>query len=88
MTEQCNPADEIKIEVGQLYRGTAKLSDLHSYVESAMKIAGEGRTVVLTGEGPIWLYLKIAHALHGRARKLIYRSPVTGDLTIFDHDPF
>jgi len=25
--------------------------------------------------------------LHGKARKLIYRSPVTGDLVIFDHSP-
>ncbi len=38
--------------------------------------------MVLTGAGPVWLYLKIAHALHGVARKLIYRSPVTGDVVI------
>ncbi|MGH8007324.1 MAG: CRISPR-associated protein Csx3, partial [Candidatus Binatia bacterium] len=44
--------------------------------------------VVLTGAGPVWLYLKIAHALHGKAKKLIYRSPVTDDVVIFDHDPF
>ena len=44
--------------------------------------------VLLTGQAPIWLYLKIAHALHGKARRLIYRSPVTGDVVIFDHDPF
>jgi hypothetical protein len=40
---------------------------------------------VLTGAAPVWLYLKIAHALHDKARKLIYRSPVTGDVVIFDH---
>ncbi|MBI4768711.1 MAG: hypothetical protein HY787_29675 [Deltaproteobacteria bacterium] len=51
-------------------------------------VSGEGNEVVLTGEAPIWLYLTVAHALHGRAKKLIYRSPVTGDLVIFDHDPF
>jgi hypothetical protein len=44
--------------------------------------------VVLTGAGPVWLYLKIAHVLHGKAKRLIYRSPVTGDVIIFDHDPF
>lgn len=49
--------------------------------------AGEGNEVVLTGAGPVWLYLKIAHALHGKARRLIYRSPVTGDVVIFDHSP-
>jgi hypothetical protein len=50
-------------------------------------LAGEGNTVVLTGQAPVWLYLKSAHALHGKARKLIYRSPVTGDVVIFDHSP-
>jgi hypothetical protein len=53
-----------------------------------VRLAGEGQDVVLTGEGPIWLYLSIGHALHGKAKKLIYRSPVAGDVLIFDHDPF
>jgi CRISPR-associated protein (Cas_csx3) len=44
--------------------------------------------VVLTGQGPIWLYLKVAHALHGKAIKLTYASPVTGEVVIFDHDSF
>ena len=30
---------------------------------------------------------KVAHALHGKAKKPVYRSPVTGDVVIFDHDP-
>lgn len=42
----------------------------------------------LTGPGPVWLYLRLAHILHGRARRLVYSSPVTGDVVIFDHDPF
>lgn len=50
--------------------------------------AGEGSEVILTGKAPVWLYLAVAHALHGKARKLIYRSPVTGDVVIFDHSPF
>lgn len=32
--------------------------------------------------------VQIAHALHGKAKKLIYLSPVTGDVVIFDHDPY
>jgi hypothetical protein len=36
----------------------------------------------------VWLYLTIAHALHGKAKRPIYRSPVTGVVVIFDHDPF
>lgn len=73
------------IEVNTLFTGTAKLSEIEKYVDYALEIAGDGNEVVLTGAAPIWLYLKIAHALHGKARMLIYRSPVTGDVLIFDH---
>ncbi|MCL4518862.1 MAG: CRISPR-associated protein Csx3 [Thaumarchaeota archaeon] len=66
----------------------AKLSDLERYVEQAKGIAGDGNIVVLTGAAPVWLYLKIAHALHGKARRLVYDSPVTGRIIIFDHDPW
>lgn len=77
------------IDISNLYADTetAKLSQLNSYVKKAKDLAGEGNDVILTGAGPVWLYLKIAHALHGKARKLIYRSPVTGDVVIFDHSP-
>ena len=88
MTDNTKPETEVTIDVHQLYAETARLSELGDYVNSAQQLAGEGKVVVLTGPAPIWLYLKIAHALHGKARKLIYRSPVTGDVTIFDHDPF
>jgi hypothetical protein len=80
-------AERRLVDVSGLYRGKARIEDLPSYLEQARELAGEGNEVVLTGQGPIWLYLKIAHALHGKARKLIYRSPVGGDLLIFDHDP-
>lgn len=82
-------AELIIIELSSFYSGTgtAKLSSIHAYVNKAQELAGEGNDVVLTGPAPVWLYLKIAHALHGKARKLVYRSPVTGDVTIFDHSP-
>lgn len=76
------------INLKSLYGETAKLSSLPEYTEQAVNMAGEGNEVVLTGAGPVWLYIKIAHALHGKAKKLIYRSPVTGDVVIFDHDPY
>lgn len=77
------------LDISDIYKDTetAKLSQLDSYIQKAKELAGEGNDVVLTGAGPVWLYLKIAHALHGKARKLIYRSPVTGDVVIFDHSP-
>ncbi len=78
----------IIITVDELYaQPAAKLARLDDYISRVLEMAGEGNDVVLTGAGPVWLYLKIAHALHGKARRLIYRSPVTGDMTIFDHSP-
>ncbi|MBU0567263.1 CRISPR-associated protein Csx3 [bacterium] len=78
----------IVIELNTLYSETAKLAELDTYIQQAKELAGDGNEVVLTGAAPVWLYLKIAHTLHGKARKLIYRSPVTGDLSVFDHSPF
>jgi len=78
----------IEIDLNQLYGDAAKLSELSDYTSKASELAGSGNEVILTGAAPVWLYLKIAHALHGKARRLIYRSPVTGDVVIFDHDPF
>jgi len=75
------------IELNTLFSEVAKLSEMDKYIQKAKELAGEGNEVVLTGAAPVWLYLKIAHALHGKAKKLIYRSPVTGDVTIFDHSP-
>lgn len=79
---------EIIIDLSQLFNGNAKLSELDSYIQKAKSLAGEGSDVIVTGAAPVWLYLAVAHALHGKARKLIYRSPITGDVVIFDHSPF
>lgn len=76
------------IDISNLFDQLAKIDKLQSYIDNAVEIAGKGNEVILTGKAPVWLYLSVAHALHGIARKLIYRSPVTGDVVIFDHDPF
>lgn len=78
----------VVIDLRTFFHSNAKLEEIDLYIEKAIDIAGERNDVVLTGQAPVWLYLKIAHALHGKARKLIYRSPVTGDVVIFDHSPF
>lgn len=80
---------KLEINLQALYSETetAKLSQLEEYENKARELAGEGNVVILTGAGPVWLYLKVAHALHGKAKRLIYRSPVTGDVVIFDHSP-
>ena len=78
----------IKIDLETFYTDTAKIQDIDLYMQNAMDIAGDGNEILLTGRAPVWLYLKIAHALHGKAKRLVYSSPVTGDVVIFDHDPF
>ena len=78
----------IEIDLSPFYIDTAKLQDIPIYIQKALALAGEGNDIILTGKAPVWLYLAVAHALHGKARKLIYRSPVTGDVVIFDHNPF
>ena len=78
---------EVLIDLSQFYNNNAKLSELDGYIQRAKSLAGDGNEVILTGAAPIWLYLKIAHALHGKAKKLIYNSPVTGNIVIFDHSP-
>ncbi len=78
----------INLETLYAENGAAKLFRLSEYEQKARELAGMGNEVILTGQAPIWLYLKIAHALHGRVVKLLYNSPVTGDVVIFDHSPF
>jgi CRISPR-associated Csx3 family protein len=81
-------AQSVVIDVEALYRTadeTARLERLPHYEARARELAGEGRHVVLTGRGPIWLYLRLAHALHGTARTLTYRAPEAGDVLVFDH---
>lgn len=77
----------ISIDISTLYKETAKLTQLPDYVAQAKIQAGEGNVVKLTGAGPVWLYLKIAHALHGKAVKLYYDSPASGEVLVFDHNP-
>jgi hypothetical protein len=76
------------INLEELYGETAKLDELPTYIQKALDRIKGGEEVTLTGQAPVWLYLKVAHALHGKVRKLIFSSPVTGDVVIFDHNPF
>ncbi len=77
------------VDLSTLYAATgqAKLADLSAYEARVKELVPPGADVSLTGAAPVWLYLRLAHALHGRARKLFYDSPVTGPVEIFNHDP-
>ena len=79
----------MNIDLSELYAATgqAKLADLPAYESKAKELVPPGSDVTLTGNAPIWLYLRIAHALHGQARVLTYDSPVTGPVEIFNHNP-
>lgn len=65
--------------------GPALLRTLPEYEDAALKLAGRGRDVVLTGAAPIWLYLRLAHRLHGVARRLVYWSGQGEEVVVFDH---
>jgi CRISPR-associated Csx3 family protein len=87
-TDSAAANGRVVIDVEALYRargGTAVRAELPHYEAVARRQAGEGNDVVLTGRGPIWLYLRISHALHGTVRSLTYRAPEAGDVLIFDH---
>jgi hypothetical protein len=77
------------LDLSQLYAAdvSAKLARLDAYVAAACATIPPGGDVTLTGPAPVWLYLRLAHALHGRVRSLSYTSPVSGEVTIFDHTP-
>lgn len=77
------------LDISTLYAATgqAKLADLPAYEARVREMVPAGSDVTLTGPGPVWLYLRLAHLLHGRARILSYSSPVSGPVEIFNHDP-
>ena len=73
------------ISVNDLYQGNAIQKEIPKYIEKIKEIAGNGKHIVLTGKGPIWLYLTLAHALHGKIKTLKYRSPEAEDILIMEH---
>lgn len=76
----------IELNLETYYRKTALINRLEQYSKRAVKEAGEGEAVVLTGKAPVWMYLGVAHALHGVVCRLYYKSPLTGEVLIFSHE--
>lgn len=76
------------LDLSTLYAATgpAKLADLPQYEATALAQISPGADVTLTGKAPVWLYLRIAHALHGRARTLTYQSGQNELVLVFNHD--
>ncbi len=73
------------LDLSTLYSATeqAKLADLPHYETAALVQVPPGADVTLTGKAPVWLYLRVARALHGHVRSLNYDSPVTGPVEVF-----
>lgn len=73
------------IDLSSFYKetGTAKLADIPMYKEKIKEVDVYGQVVTLTGAAPIWLYLTLACVLQDKVTKLIYNSPVTGDVVVF-----
>ena len=80
--------EKITIDLATLHGGSAKLALKDDYLKAVSALAGVGNEVIITGAAPVWLYLWCAHDLHGKATRLIYQSPATGDVVIFDHNPY
>ena len=86
----------VTLDLSDLFSDQAKVDDLPQYINHAVQQAGKGNQVILTGGAPIWLYLSIAHALHGKVNSLVYQSPglvhaesnPEGKLLIFSHNAY
>jgi hypothetical protein len=81
-------SETITIDVSTLFDKTAKLHQLPVMIKKVKELAGEGNNIILTGPGPVWLYLKLSHSLHGKVRTLTYTSPATGIVIIMDHNSY
>lgn len=80
------------IDIASFYAATgqAKLAELPTYEARIVELVPPGADVTLTARAPVWLYLRLAHVLHGRARILRYSSPntdETGSVEIFNRNP-
>jgi hypothetical protein len=77
----------IDISVFYAASGQAKMADLTAYEAQIKELVPPEEDAILTGAAPVWLYMRLAHTLHGRVRNLIYESPVTGPVEIFNRKP-
>jgi hypothetical protein len=77
------------LDLSSLYAatGTAKLAELPTYEDEVKRTVPRGVDVTLTGPCPVWLYLRLAHMLHGIARSFRCDPLVTGPVIVFDHNP-
>lgn len=73
-----------KLNIPATQESADKLASVCNDLVGGWEPGDEKATVTLTGAGPVWGYLCIAHALHGRCAKLIYAAP-NATVTVWDH---
>lgn len=83
--DQLGHADSVILNLAELFGEKAVIGEKSAYTANALKRIGRSREVILTGAAPIWLYLLVARELHGKVSRLVYRSPNTAEVVIFDH---
>jgi hypothetical protein len=74
---------EILIDVKGICGERPELALLPKYESKVLELAGQGNDVTLTGIAPMWLFMRLTHALHGRCRGLSYMSPAGVPVVIF-----
>jgi hypothetical protein len=61
------------------------LADASVRILGGMWGPGDERVdLTISGAGPVWAYLVIAHALHGRVVRLTYAAP-NAEIVVFSH---
>jgi hypothetical protein len=79
--------DKVLLNMEELYGKKAIIKRKDFYIAEAIRKTRGSQEVVLTGVAPVWLYLLIGKALHGKVSRLVYSSPSSGDIVIFDNLP-
>jgi hypothetical protein len=74
---------EVTIDVKTLCGERPSIGLLSEYESLVVKFAGQDNYIVLTGVGPMWLFMRLTHALHGRCMGLSYMSPAGVPVVIF-----
>jgi len=85
LDEVIGAAPSVTINIEELYGDIALIEKQQEYILDAIRRIGGSSEVILTGRGPVWLYLLIARNLHGSVSRLGYSAPKSGDIVIFDH---
>jgi hypothetical protein len=78
------PEDGGKFNLPATQRTADALAAAASRLVGEWQPGDEPVAVNMTGPGPVWGYLVIAHALHGRVSSMTYWSP-NATITVFSH---